>query len=204
MNPTNEVNEMLTYENGLYDDSIVFVIYENSANNLPGYGNGERIPENVISEYAELSSDPKWRNKLANEWVQPFELDGLKWLSAENYYQGAKFKKHNPNFYRQFAINSRVEIGNNVDIAKSAGRKTGKHKGIQYREPHVNRDGGFNRNDAMYTALLAKFSQHPSLKEALLNTRNAKLMINRKGLPSTVALPLMKVRKTLSTKDVSI
>ena len=62
----------------------------------------------------------------------------------------------------------------------------------------MNRDGGFNRNDAMYTALLAKFSQHPDLKEALLNTRNAKLMINRKGLPSTVALSLMKARKTLS------
>lgn len=200
MNPTNEVNDVLTYDNTLYNDSVVFVVYENSANNLPGYGNGEQIPENVISEYAELSSDPKWRNKLSNEWMQPFELDGMKWLSAENYYQGAKFKKHNPNFYRQFAINSRVEIGNNVDIAKSAGRKTGKHKGIQYREPSVNRDGGFNRHDAMYTALMAKFSQHPDLKEALLNTRNAKLMINRKGMPSTVALALMKVRKELSSE----
>jgi len=64
----------------------------------------------------------------------------------------------------------------------------------------VNRDGGFNRHDAMHTALMAKFSQHPDLKEALLNTRNAKLMINRKGMPSTVALALMKVRKALSSE----
>lgn len=196
MKPIQDTSEVV-FDNKLYDDNVVLVVYEHSANNLPGYGNGEYVPEKAIAEYAELSSDPKWRNKLANEWVQPFELDGLKWLSAEHYYQGAKFKKHHPHFYKQFAVSSGMEIGNNVDMAKSAGRKTGKYKGIQYREPSVVRDGGFDKDEAMYTALMAKFSQNPDLKETLLNTRNAKIMIHRKGMPSTVAKSLMKVRKQL-------
>lgn len=181
----------------LFDDDIVFVVHVQSSNNLPGHGNGEHIPEQLISEYAELSSDVKWRNKLSNEWMQPFELDGRRWLSAEHYYQGSKFKKNNPNFYRQFSINSGMEIANNVEMAKSAGRKTGMHRGIHYREQGVSRDGGFKKEDSMYTALVAKFTQHPDLKDVLMNTMNAKIMIHRRGMQCVPAIALMRVRKQL-------
>ena len=184
----------------LYDDDIVFIIQSESANNLPGHGNGEHIPENLISQFAELSADAKWRNRLSNEWMQPFELDGRKWLSAEHYYQASKFKKNNPQFYRQFAIDSGLELGNNVEMAKSAGRKTGKHKGIQYREIGLLRDGGFNRDNAIHAALVAKFTQHLDLKESLLNTMNAKIMIHRRGMPCEPAMALMRVRRQLSAK----
>lgn len=129
--------------------------------------------------------------------MQPFELDGRRWLSAEHYYQGSKFKKNNPNFYRQFSINSGMEIANNVEMAKSAGRKTGMHRGIHYREQGVSRDGGFKKEDSMYTALVAKFTQHPDLKDVLMNTMNAKIMIHRRGMQCVPAIALMRVRKQL-------
>jgi predicted NAD-dependent protein-ADP-ribosyltransferase YbiA (DUF1768 family) len=190
-------NTQIVFGDKLFDDDIVFVVHSQSSNNLPGHGNGEHIPEQLISEYAELSSDAKWRNKLSNEWMQPFELDGRRWLSAEHYYQGSKFKKNNPNFYRQFSINSGMEIANNVEMAKSAGQKTGIHRGIHYRERGVSRDAGFKKEDAMHTALVAKFTQHPDLKEALMNTMNAKIMIHRRGMQCVPAMALMRVRKQL-------
>jgi predicted NAD-dependent protein-ADP-ribosyltransferase YbiA (DUF1768 family) len=196
MKPTN-TDTQLIFGDKLFDDDIVFVVHTYSSNNLPGHGNGEHIPEQLISQYAELSSDSKWRNKLSNEWMQPFELDGKRWLSAEHYYQGAKFKKNNPNFYRQFSINSGMEIAKNVEMAKSAGRKTGMHRGIHYREQGVSRDTGFKKEDAMYVALVAKFTQHIDLKEALMNTMNAKIMIHRRGMQSVPAMALMRVRKQL-------
>ena len=198
MKPINIEDEDPIFDNKLYDDEVTFVIYENSANNLPGHGNGEQIPDRLISQYAELSSDEKWRNKLAHEWMQPFVLDGHKWASAEHYYQGSKFKNNNPNFYRQFAVDSGMKIANDIEMSKCAGRKTGTHKGIHYRERDVIRDEDFNRDDAMQVALFAKFSQHPDLKEVLLNTLNSKIMIHRRGMPSTPAMALMRVRKQLS------
>jgi predicted NAD-dependent protein-ADP-ribosyltransferase YbiA (DUF1768 family) len=193
-------NTQIIFGDKLFNDDIVFVVHSQSSNNLPGHGNGEHIPEQLISEYAELASDVKWRNKLSNEWMQPFELDGRRWLSAEHYYQGSKFKKNNPNFYRQFSINSGMEIANNVEMAKSAGRKTGIHRGIHYREKGVFRDTGFKKEDAMYLALVAKFTQHPDLKEALMNTMNAKIMIHCRGMQCVPAMALMRVRKQLLDK----
>ena len=197
MRQTNDVPFM--FGDGLYNEDTVFVINENSANHLPGHGNGEQIPPQLISEYSDLSADAKWRNKLANEWIQPFELDGHHWGSAEHYYQGSKFKQKNPVFYIQFAMDSGLDIAKNIEMAKSVGRKTGKYKGVQYREPDVVRDPGFNREHAMHTALMAKFTQHPELKDLLLNTKQAKIMIHRKGMPSTPATALMKVRKHLTS-----
>ena len=198
MKPT--IDTPLIFGDKLFDEDVVFVVHEHSANNLPGHGNGEHIPERLISEYAELASDAKWRNKLSNEWMQAFELDGRRWLTAEHYYQGSKFKKNNPSFYRQFAINSGGEIANNVEMAKSAGRKTGVHKGIHYRERGVSRDTGFKKEDSMHEALVAKFTQHNDLKDALLNTMNAKIMIHRRGMPCVPAMALMRVRKQLFRK----
>ena len=195
MKPT--IDAPFVFGDKLFNEDVIFVVHEHSANNLPGHGNGEYIPEHLISEYAELASDAKWRNKLSNEWMQPFELDGRRWLSAEHYYQGAKFKKNNPHFYRQFAINSGMDIANNVEMAKSAGRKTGVHKGIHYRERGVSRDAAFNKEDAMHDALVAKFTQHPDLKDVLLNTMNAKIVIHRRGTPCVPAMALMRVRKQL-------
>ena len=196
MRQTNDVPFL--FGDGLYNEDTIFVINENAANHLPGHGNGEQIPPQLISEYSDLSADAKWRNKLANEWMQPFELDGHHWGSAEHYYQGSKFKQKNPVFYIQFAMDSGLDIAKNIEMAKSVGRKTGKYQGVQYREPDVVRDTGFNREHAMYAALMAKFTQHPELKDLLLNTKQAKIMIHRKGMATTPATALMKVRKHLN------
>jgi predicted NAD-dependent protein-ADP-ribosyltransferase YbiA (DUF1768 family) len=49
----------------------------------------------------------------------------------------------------------------------------------------------------MHDALVAKFTQHPDLKDVLLNTMNAKIVIHRRGTPCVPAMALMRVRKQL-------
>ncbi len=86
----------------------------------------------------------------------PFELDGEEWKSSEHYFQAQKFAgTPYKDFIRLYASTPR--------------------EAFQYsRIPGVSRwqrdDWGRVKVDIMYKALLAKFSQHESLRQLLLST----------------------------------
>jgi len=183
---------------GLYDDDIVFLFYSKSTGKpLPGKGAGEKIPPDQIKDFVELARIPDWRKKLSNFWIQEFTLDGKKWASVEHYYQASKFKEQNRAFYDTFAIDSGSEISKDPVLAKAAGGKSGKSKGVVLRPPEVSVDTNFfsKRNkEEMYNAQYAKFSQHDDLKNLLLATNNAKLTHHSRGSPPIVFNDLMLVR----------
>jgi len=189
--------------NELYDNNMLFQFYiKSNGKPLPGKGVGEKIDYGLVKSFSELAEIPDWRRKLDNEYTSEFELDGHKWKSVEHYYQGSKFKKTNKPFYMMFSLDSESKISKDVDIAKSAGSKSGKHKSELLRPKEIKIDpdfyGGINEK-TMEDAMYAKFSQNIELKKMLMATKKAKLLHFVRGSEPEVANKLMLVRSRIQS-----
>ena len=207
-------NEEELHNSELYNNNTIFTFYRNSNNtSKPGKGTNEKIPNDKRSQYIELSKIPNWRRKLDDTWSDaPFTVDNKKWLSVEHYYQSSKFKKQNPDFASLFSIdNQSSEIAKDVDLAMSAGSKTGranskaksklKDKNTLLRPKNIDIDPDFygERSDKeREIALVSKFEQNEDLKLLLLNTKNAKLIHYIHGAPGEKDTLLMNVRHKIS------
>ncbi len=189
-------------DNGLYNNDVVFQYYIKSNNKpLPGKGIGEKIPSNIIKDFSLLHQISDWRRKLDNEYVSVFELDGRKWNTVEHYYQASKFKNINKDFYHKFSLDSDSKISKDVDMAISAGSKTGKHKGELLRPKDIPVDPEFfggNDEKVLEDAVYAKFSQNSEMKQLLLHTKNAKLLHYQKGMEPELSNVLMMTRNRIA------
>jgi predicted NAD-dependent protein-ADP-ribosyltransferase YbiA (DUF1768 family) len=190
----------------LYDNGTVFRFYIKSLDKpKPGKGAGETLGPEGAQVYEELSRIPQWRKKLSNFWPAEIKVDHHKWLSVEHYYQAAKFKRNNKEFYIQFSLDSPdSSIAKDPELAKAAGSTSGKFKGELVRPKNIIIDSDFFQTPKgargeieMETAMRAKFSQHPDLKEILLATKKAKLEGIERSKPSVVLNHLMRVRREL-------
>lgn len=188
---------------GLYDDDIVFSFYEGSSNKkLPGKGAGEKIPAEMIREFADLAAVPDWRRKLDNSWAEPFTLDGNRWETVEHYYQASKFKEHNREFYLSFSLESGTPLSKSAELARDAGSKKGINKETKelIRPVEVSIDPEFDDKvgeKALKHALYAKFSQNEDLRQMLLATRNAKLVYCKKCKEPKLAEELIEIRNKI-------
>jgi predicted NAD-dependent protein-ADP-ribosyltransferase YbiA (DUF1768 family) len=193
------------------DNDTIFAFYNKSSGTAkPGKGANEKISQSKIRDYTELGlkkfSD--WRRKLDDDYATIFTVDNMKWKTVEHYYQGAKFKKHNPHFYRLFSLDSDNEIAKEVDIAKAAGSLKGTYKKVKtvvpLRPQDIKIDPDFYGNRKMEErekALYSKFSQNEDLKAILIATQKAVL---KKHVPKSKAETdhlLMKVRKQIQIEN---
>jgi predicted NAD-dependent protein-ADP-ribosyltransferase YbiA (DUF1768 family) len=164
----------------LYDDNIVFSFNSRSdKKRRPGKGAGETIPAATEQQFAQLAKIVDWRKKLDTAWVQPFVLDNHTWASVEHYYQASKFKRNpDKNFLLSFSLDSGTDTSKDPQMAKGAASKTGKYKGELLRSTTIKEDNDFETRGPreLEKANTAKFTQHPDLKQALVETKNAKLM----------------------------
>lgn len=190
------------------DKTTVFSFYNKSAStSKAGTGAGEKISRDKSYEYSDLDlkKHKDWRKKLDDDWGTVFHLDNMKWNSVEHYYQGAKFKKHNPHFYKLFSVGN--DFDGDVELAKAAGSQTGINStGKLLRPSDIKIDPDFYGNrqyEEREQALYAKFSQNDDLKQILLLTKNAVLKKHvPKSVPKTDYL-LMKVRDRLQKEEAT-
>jgi predicted NAD-dependent protein-ADP-ribosyltransferase YbiA (DUF1768 family) len=188
------------YLASLYDPNIVFVLDSNAPiMKEPGTtAQGEKIPGDKKRDFMKLSKIKAWRRKLHDSWTEsPFTLDGKTWASVEHYYQGSKFRKQHPDFYVKFSLDSKdSEFNKDVAEAKIAGRKS-KNK---YRPPNISIDPDFYDGERSHQerqiALKSKFEQNLDLKELLLLTQSAKLVIFVRQSPAELDADLMNLRRT--------
>lgn len=182
-----------TEKEKLYNEEIVFQFYIKSADKPPGKGSGETIPETKRKDFALLNKVKHWRRKLSNLYEEPFILEDKKWNSIEHYYQAMKFKKYHPEIYDMFSLESQSEISNDAKKAKDIGEKQ------SYKRKKLTIDESFNdnKNDILYRAYMAKFTQNKELEKILQETKNAKLHRYLRGYPPQEATILMKVRENI-------
>jgi len=184
---------------GLYEDDIHFIFYKGSADKIPGKGANEKMPKELLRDFSQLSSVKQWRKKLDNNWVSQFNLNGHQWNSVEHYYQASKFRD-SPEFYLSFTAESGTKLSKDPEMAKGAASTTGKFKGELIRPKEVTMDSDLNgkrKEQSLYDALEAKFTQNEELRKILLETKNAKLSHYKKSKDPELSEPLMIIREKL-------
>lgn len=187
----------------LYDDNIVFCFNPKSYGRpAPGKGNGEKIPNKIEQQFAQLANITDWRKKLDRTWIQPFILHNHTWASVEHYYQASKFKENSDqNFYLTFSLDSGTELSKDPYMAKAAGSESGKYKGELLRPSTIVINPIFFSRHAqkeLDAANMAKFTQHLDLQKALIETKNAKLVHYKRGKEPEVMDNLMILRDKLA------
>lgn len=130
--------------------------------------------------------------EFSNFYLSPIKLDGLIWPTTEHYFQAQKFP-HNPKYMEE------IRKAYSPTLAK----KLGGSRKIPRRS-----DWDDIKEDVMYKAVYAKFTQHPNLRKILLDTNNAYLAEhtkydkywgdggNRSG-KNRLGVILMKLRENL-------
>ncbi len=189
---------------GRAKDVPVFQIYNRAGTDKPGRGAGEYMPSGMQHLFVPLATHAHWRRVLTNMSESPFVLDGRTWFSVEHYYQGSKFKKHNHDFYLQFALDSKSEISKNPELAKAAGSERGMFRGKLYRPKAVTVDRDFFSSgrgaQALANGMEAKFRQNPEMKNILLGTLNARIYHFQRGERPILFRPLLQIRTKLEAK----
>lgn len=111
----------------------------------------------ILSFY---SAREKPYGAFSNFSRHPIFLDGERWLTTEHYFQAQKFAGHPEH----------VKAVQEADRPGEAARR-----GRDRRRP-LRDDWEEVKDDVMRQAVLAKFTQHPDLRELLLSTGNAELV----------------------------
>ena len=194
----------------LYDPEIVFMFHSKSEKTAkPGKGSNEKIPKSKSSEFIILGKIEDWRRKLDDSWDKAqFSVDSIRWASVEHYYQGSKFRKGFPDFYKQFSLDSDSEISKDVELARVAGSISGQIKKKGAKDPVILRPKsividpdfyGNKRNLAeRELAVRSKFAQNEDLKQLLIATKNAKLIHFIRGDGYEIDTILMNARNSVS------
>lgn len=179
----------------LHGEGTVFQFYDQAAvKPAPGKGTGEIISE--PSAYKDLKGD--WRRKLSHGFDKEIKLDGHIWKTVEHYVQAQRFAKEHPEFYVQFALDSGSDLSKDVDMARAAGAGK-KYDGKIIKPKNVEVDADWNEemeSKALEKALIEKFKDI-EMAAILRATRDAKLMLYRKGKPARVEVEMMRVRNRI-------
>jgi hypothetical protein len=203
-------NEDEYLNSDLYNNKTVLVFYEKSSSTpKAGRGNGEKT-DNLI-KYNTLNSIKDWRRMLDDNWTMPVTIDNKRWNSVSHYYLGSQFKKGFPDYYTLYSLDSGSNISKDVKEARDEYNKVIKTKKSGLKEGNITPDPDFfsikekpineiERN----LALEAKFTQNLNLKQALLETKDAKLSIFKRGSDPIMDVELMRLRESYNNTAAAL
>ena len=107
-----------------------------------------------------FSKEPE-NKELSNFYETEFELDGVKYTSAEHAYQGIKAKT-----FGDDEAFEKILKAKSAQSAKAAGKKVKEYKEETWKE---------KKDEVMKTVLRAKFTQNLDLRKKLLDTEDKRL-----------------------------
>lgn len=169
--------------------------FSRSADKPPGKGTNEHISN--PDKYLELSRISDWRKMLSNFWVSSFEVGGVRWNTVEHMFQGYKINIANPQLGFTFSLNS------GSPLSRASGDEAQRNRKLSMLTPEQLRQWEIMKNDVMYAALYAKFSQNPELKRVLLLTQDAELWHGTPRAKAGRQYSLEFVRASLLAKDMN-
>jgi hypothetical protein len=190
-------------DENLYDDDIVFMFHNRSDNTKnPGKGTGEKIPNQKIPDFALLANEPKWRQKIEDDWSATFTLDHYRWRTISHYMLALIFKDTEPDIYKEFSLDGKdTNLSENIEVAReSIDKLKGKEGRFYSKYKSIIKSGklGIEQiEEARKNALMSKFQQNADLGTILRNTRKAKLIHFYRRTPGKADISLMEVRKKL-------
>lgn len=162
--------------------------YSKSADKPPGKGVNEFV--NDPQKYKRLANILNWRKMLSNFWVAPFTIDEIKWNTVEHYYQAQKL-----------LIGGAYNLFKNLQFDGELGQGNGwvaqRHRKAVILSSKQLQQWNDIKDDILYDALYAKFSQNINLYHLLLATNDAELWHGTRGVPKTEQFLLQKVRRIL-------
>lgn len=126
---------------------------DNEDEGQPEHNEGEEVVAAPVGEKS-VDFDVKRNKEFSNYFPAKFILDGKEWPTVEHYFQAAKFP--NNEAYRET-----IRITKKPEAAKRLGKT---------KDVPADPDWMKKREEVMYRAVLAKFQQHPKLREKLLGT----------------------------------
>lgn len=213
-NSDDEAEDSSMRDRDIFENDVVLQFYAKSdPKPKAGKGTGEKIPDIRLLDFIELNKIKDWRRMLDDSWSTKFTIDGKQWQTVEHYFLGSQFRKGFPDFYKQFSLDSGSDISKDMELARSAGEKSAVrkdvvHNGIVLRPKTTTIDADFYEVKAeprheieRGLAVEAKFTQNLDLKRVLLETKNAKLVKFVRSHPPVPDILLMKLRKSLTTKN---
>ncbi len=171
----------------------------------PGKGPGEKCPTQFAKQYATLRSEyPNWRKKLSDEYSHPISLQGKTWQSVSHYTLANKYRDDNPDFYMQFALESRSDLSKNAEMAKGASSKTGKYKKSLLRPSDVVEDKSYSidKSKTLRKEALDKKFGDSDMARLLKMTSGATLLRAQSGAPPVEDIQLMSVRDSINQKNI--
>lgn len=175
-----------------------FMYFSGSKDALAGYGPGEYLQPEHVTNFNTLDRCVDWRRKLSNFYSNPdplmplFHIDGIGYTSVEAYFQGMKQSIVNPMFGKDFALNSGSILSHSSGaVIKKAGRKYKLNDRQLLEWDNM-------KAVVMRTALDAKFRQNDDLRQILIATRPA-VLTHKAGqyVPTVIEYDLMELRDTL-------
>lgn len=144
-------------------DKLYF--YSKSADKPPGKGANEYVHDVTI--YAGLPKD--FRKMLSNFHVAPFEYEGLTFRTIEHAFQAKKIALENVAIAYKFTVESGDIIG------QGDGAMAQKHRKLVMLDKAQLACWDHIKEDIMYEAALAKYTQNPEAARVLKATGNAEL-----------------------------